>query len=111
MNRFVRTGIVTLAGTVALGTAGFFVAGAAQADDHDPVVKREDTASSWVQSTNLDDDPQDDRGTDDDSPTTNTKNTKNTRNTRNTAPTKNTVNTVNTTPTRNTAPTTTGHTS
>ncbi|MCW2824211.1 MAG: hypothetical protein JWQ91_1128 [Aeromicrobium sp.] len=108
MNRFVRTGIVTLAGTVALGTAGFFVAGAAQADDHDPVVKREDTASSWVQSTNLDDDPQDDRGTDDDSPTTNTKNTKNTKNT---APTKNTVNTVNTTPTRNTAPTTTGHTS
>ncbi|MET0953775.1 MAG: hypothetical protein ABWX57_10825 [Aeromicrobium sp.] len=111
MNRFVRTGIVTLAGTVALGTAGFFVAGAAQADDHDPVVKREDTASSWVQSTNLDDDPQDDRGTDDDSPTTHTKNTKNTRNTKNTAPTKNTVNTVNTTPSRNTAPTSTGHTS
>ena len=61
MHKLVRTGIVTLAGTVVLGTAGVAIAGTAQAADHDTVVKREDTSTSWVQSTNLDDDPDDDQ--------------------------------------------------
>ena len=111
MHKLVRTGIVTLAGTVVLGTAGVAIAGSAQASDHDKVIKREDTSSSWVQSTNLDDDPDDDRA---DSPTTHTANTvntantsptTNTHNTKNTTPTQNTVKTVNTAPTKNTAPT------
>ena len=117
MHKLVRTGIVTLAGTVVLGTAGVAIAGSAQAKDGDPVVKREDTSSSWVQSTNLDDDPDDDQAKagQDDSPTNHTVNTKNTANTantaptantKNTAPTGNTVKTVNTAPTKNTAPTT-----
>ena len=111
MHKLVRTGIVTLAGTVVLGTAGVAIAGSAQADDQDKVVKREDTSSSWVQSTNLDDDPDDDQAGKDDSPTNHTVNTKNTANTvnthqtKNTAPTNNTVKTVNTAPTKNTAPT------
>ena len=123
MHKLVRTGIVTLAGTVVLGTAGVAIAGGAQAKDGDKVVKREDTSSSWVQSTNLDDDPDDDLAGQDDSPThhtvntaptTNTANTvntantspmTNTHNTKNTAPTNNTVKTVNTAPTKNTAPT------
>lgn len=110
MDKLVRTGIVTLAGTVALGTAGFFVAGAQADDRSDPVVKREDTSTSWVQSTNVDDDPDDGRGADDDSPTTHTADTENTAPTKNTAHTVNTAptkNTANTTPTKNTAPTTT----
>ena len=53
MHKLVRTGIVTLAGTVVLGTAGVAIAGSAQASDYDKVIKREDTSSSWVQSTNL----------------------------------------------------------
>jgi len=120
MHKLVRTGIVTLAGTVVLGTAGVAIAGGAQAKDGDKVVKREDTSTSWVQSTNLDDDPDDDQAGKADSPThhtvnttptTNTHNTANTANTSpttntaNTAPTKNTVKTVNTAPTKNTAPT------
>ena len=114
MHKLVRTGIVTLAGTVVLGTAGVAIAGGAQADDQDKIVKREDTSTSWVQSTNLDDDPDDDLAGQDDSPTTNTANTvntantsptTNTHNTKNTAPTNNTVKTVNTAPTKNTAPT------
>ncbi|MEV7396813.1 hypothetical protein [Aeromicrobium sp. NPDC092404] len=115
MHKLVRTGIVTLAGTVVLGTAGVAIAGTAQADDRDTVAKREDTSTTWVQSTNLDDDPEDDdqaKAGQADSPTNhtvNTKNTaptKNTANTKNTAPTKNTAKTVNTAPTKNTAPTT-----
>ena len=105
MHKLVRTGIVTLAGTVVLGTAGVAIAGGAQAKDGDKVVKREDTSTSWVQSTNLDDDPDDDQA---DSPTTHTANTANTVNTTNTSPTTNThntVKTVNTAPTKNTAPT------
>ena len=90
MHKLVRTGIVTLAGTVVLGTAGVAIAGGAQAKDGDPVVKREDTSSSWVQSTNLDDDP-DDKAGQDDSPTTNTANTVNTANTSPTTNTKNTA--------------------
>lgn len=111
MHKLVRTGIVTLAGTVVLGTAGVAIAGGAQAKDGDPVVKREDTSTSWVQSTNLDDDPDDDQAGTADSPThhtVNTANTKNTAPTTNTSPTTNThntVKTVNTAPTKNTAPT------
>ena len=102
MHKLVRTGIVTLAGTVVLGTAGVAIAGSAQASDHDKVIKREDTSSSWVQSTNLDDDPDDGQA---DSPTTHTANTANTVNTTNTSPTTNTHNTKNTTPTQNTVKT------
>ena len=111
MHKLVRTGIVTLAGTVVLGTAGVAIAGTDQASDHDKVVKREDTSTSWVQSTNLDDDPDDDQAGKADGPTTHTANTVNTANTspttntKNTAPTNNTVKTVNTAPTKNTAPT------
>lgn len=132
MDKFVRAGIVTLAGTVALGTAGFAVANAsAGSQDKDPAAKREDTSTSWVQSTDLDDDPHDDLGDDgarnasqlasaDDSPThhtvnttatgptNNTVNTKDTKNT-NTANTKDSVNTNtgNTSPSKNTVNTTT----
>jgi len=114
MHTLVRTGIVAVAGSVAIGTAGFALAGAT-AKDADPVVKREDTSSSWVQSANVDDDPDDDQAGRADSPThhtVNTANTANTANTKNTAPTTNThptVKTVNTAPTRNTAPTANTH--
>jgi hypothetical protein len=107
MHTLVRTGIVAVAGSVAIGTAGFALAGAT-AKDADPVVKREDTSSSWVQSANVDDDPDDDQAGRADSPTHHTVNTANTKNTKNTSPTTNThhtVKTVNTAPTRNTAPT------
>jgi hypothetical protein len=111
MKTSVRAGIVTVAATVALGTAGFAVA---SADSQEPVVKREDTASSWTQSTNVDDDDdlRDDSvgDTAGDSPTNtantvNTAPTKNTALTKNTAPTKNTVKTVNSVPTKNSTPT------
>lgn len=111
MKTSVRAGIVTVAATVALGTAGFAVASAGTTDTKDPVVKREDTASSWTQSTNVDDDDDlRDDTTDDvpnDSPTNtgNTAHTVNTAPTTNTAPTKNTIKTVNSAPTKNSAPT------
>lgn len=112
MDKFVRTAVVALAGTVALGTAGIAVANAQTADD-DPVIKREDTSSSWVQSTTDPDDDVDPGLGQDDSPTQhsvntvntkNTVNTVNTKNTVNTTDTKNSVNTKNTAPTGNTAP-------
>lgn len=112
MKTYVRTGIVVLAGSVAFGTAGFAVANASGSTDdrtpQDTVVKREDTATSWVQSTDLDDDPSDDDlGVDGPTHhtvnTVNTKNTVNTANTKNTVDTKNTAKTVNTAPTKNTA--------
>ncbi len=110
MNTYLRAGIVTLAATVGLGTAGLAVANAGT-EPQEPLVKREDTSSSWTQSTNLDDD--DLRDDLDDSPTINTVNTAPTAPTANTAPTaptvdtatNNTVKTVPSTPTRNTAPT------
>src|SRR5690606_19012704 len=98
------------AGAVALGTIGF--GASAIADDDDHVTKRDDTAQSWVQSTDVDDDP---GGTLDDDHQTLTQNTKNTaptsntgdtRNTTASAPTKNTAKTVNSAPTKNTGPTT-----
>ena len=94
MKTLVRAGIVTVAATVGLGTAGFAVASAA--DTQEPVVvKREDTSSSWTQSTDVDDDLDDlddlREDLDDvegvDSPTSNTVNTVNTTATKNTAPT------------------------
>ncbi|MBD8605935.1 hypothetical protein IFT73_03640 [Aeromicrobium sp. CFBP 8757] len=112
MNTFIRTGIVTVAATVGLGTAGFAVATASTSSDTpEPVVKREDTSTSWTQSTDLDDDVRDD--VDEDSPTVDTAGTIATRNTtvtKDTAPTQdqptqNTVKTVKTAPTKNTAPT------
>ena len=113
MNTFIRAGIVTVAATVGLGTAGFAVATASTSSDtREPVVvKREDTSTSWTQTTDLDDDLRDD--VDDDSPTVDTvptTATKNTTVTKNTAPTQdsptqNTVKTVNSAPTKNTAPT------
>lgn len=110
MDKLVRTGIVTLAATVALGAAGFAVAGASTVEP-DPVVKREDTSTSWVQSTDVDVDDDDLRDDDGDvntvntANTLNTKDTKNTVNTKNSAPTANTVKTVNSAPTKNSAPT------
>ena len=103
MNTFVRTGIITVATTVGLGTAGFAVASAAPSQD--PVVKREDTSSSWVQSTHLDDD--DLRDDVDDSPTVNTLPTGSTAPTAQTVSTttNHTVKTVASTPTRNTVTT------
>ncbi len=114
MNTFIRAGIVTVAATVGLGTAGFAVATASTSSDtREPVVvKREDTSTSWTQTTDLDDDLRDD--VDDDSPTVgtvgtvptkNTTVTKNTAPTQGDAPTQNTVKTVKTAPTKNTAPT------
>ncbi|KAA1376501.1 hypothetical protein [Aeromicrobium fastidiosum] len=118
MKTLVRAGIVTVAATVGLGTAGFAVASASTADTQEPVVvKREDTSSSWTQSTDVDDDLRDDLDDVDgvDSPTGSTVNTVNTTATKNTAPTKNTptkntptgntVKTVPSMPTKNTAPT------
>ena len=111
---FLRNSVfVTVAATVGLGTAGFAVATASTSSDtpEPVVVKREDTSTSWTQSTDLDDDVRDD--VDDDSPTVDTAGTVATRNTtvtKNTAPTQdqptqNTVKTVKTAPTKNTAPT------
>ncbi|WP_332641671.1 hypothetical protein [Aeromicrobium sp.] len=62
MDKFVRTGIVTLAGTVALGTAGLAIA---SANDNDAPVKREDTSVPWMQDTDDNDDltPDDDTAT------------------------------------------------
>lgn len=107
MDKFVRTGIVTLAATVALGTAGFAVASAnADSPDTKPVVKREDTSSSWVQSANVDDDPNDDPQDDAsgraDSPTHHSTNTTLTDNTRHSKVTKNTTLTKDSAPTNNT---------
>lgn len=104
MNKLVRTGIVSVAATVALGTAGFAVANAATGTP-DPVAKRDDTSTSWTQSTDADDDLRDDDADGNTVNTANTSNTKNTKNTKNSAPTKNSVKTVNTMPTKNTAPT------
>ena len=102
MNGIVKTGIVAVAGSVALGTVGVVIASTANADD-DPALKREDTSSSWVTPALDDNDDNDD-----DSPTTNTANTKNsspTTNTKNTTDTENTKNTGPTANTKNTGPT------
>ncbi len=109
MKTSVRTGIVAVAGAVALGTIGFGASAIADGDDA-ATLKRDDTTTGWVQSTDLDDDPDGDdvqRGGADSQTLTN--NTRNTVQTVKTAPTKNTAPTVNTAPTNNTvntAPTT-----
>lgn len=79
MNTLIRSGIVTVAGAVAVGALGIGVASVAQADDNDPVLKREDTSSSWVVPSA---DTDDDNGDLDDGPTTNTANSVNSTNSR-----------------------------
>ena len=96
MNLSIRTGIVAVAGTLALGTAGFAVSAASADDDRDPALKREDTATSWT--VPAADDTDDDR--DRDGVTNGTQQTRGTAQTVKTAPTKNTAPTGNTAETR-----------
>lgn len=102
MKTTARTAIAAVAGTLALGTAGFALSSAHADGDRDPVLKRDDSTASWV--VTADDTDDDDR--DDDLSTTVTRGTRNTAPTKNTAPTRNTAKTVASAPTRNTAPTT-----
>ena len=104
-----RTAIAAVAGSLALGTAGFAMASANADDvDRDPALKREDTTASWTVPAADDDD--DNRDRDRDANTNLTQQTRGTAQTHQTvktvktAPTKNTNKTVNTAPTKNTEP-------
>lgn len=81
-----RSVIAGVAGTLALGTAGFALSSAHASDDREPLLKRDDSTASWV--VTADDTDDDDR--DDDL---------------NTNVTRQTVNTAQSAPTKNTAPT------
>lgn len=82
MNTLLRSGIVTVAGVVAIGAIGVGIASVASSDDGNPAGRPEDTSTSWVVPDDTDDNNDDAVGNNNaqtDNPTNNTAPTNGTR--------------------------------